>query len=70
MYLDKVIKGETYVVFIRSKNNPSASLITCEVNRSGEIWQYLTRFNNRPTDEAQIAFKHQYQEHLWEAWNN
>lgn len=70
MYLDKVIKGETYVVFIRSKSNPSASLITCEVNRSGEIWQYLTRFNNRPTDEAQIAFKHQYQAHLREVWDN
>ncbi len=70
MYLQKVINGETYVVFIRSKGNPTASLITCEVRPNGTIWQYLTRFNARPTDADLIDFRNQYQAHLREVWGD
>lgn len=70
MYLPYVINGETYVVFIRRKDNPAASLITCEVRPNGTIWQYLARFNTRPTDAALINFKNQYQMHLREVWDD
>lgn len=68
MYLNEVIDGKTHVVFIRRKNNPTKSLITCEV-RNGKIWQYLEKFNNRPSDSALIDFKNAYQAHLDEMWH-
>lgn len=67
LYLPKVVKGTTNVVFIRRKNNPTNSYITCEVC-NGEIVQYLTRFNNRVQSETALAFKRAYQEHLHETW--
>ena len=67
MYLDKVIAGKTHVVFIRRKDAPNTSLITCEVN-NGRIWQYLARYNQRPSDPALMAFREAYQTHLDETW--
>lgn len=69
-YLQAVMDERTYVVFIRRKDNPAASLITCEVRLDGTIWQYLARFNARPTDAALIDFENQYQAHLREVWDN
>lgn len=68
MYLDKVVNGETHVVFIRRKDNPTQSLITCEV-RNGRIIQFLERYNCSPSDSALIAFRNAYQAHLYNLWN-
>ena len=67
MYLDKVIAGKTHVVFVRRKDAPNASLVTCEVN-NGRIWQYLARYNQRPSDPALLAFREAYQTHLDATW--
>ena len=67
MYLPKVLRNETNVVFIRKDTNPSAPYITCEVYK-GQIWQYLTRFNNYPTEEIAEEFKNAYARHLNELW--
>lgn len=68
MYLDRVINGYTHVVFVRRKDNPTQSLITCEVN-NGKILQFLEKYNNCPTDPTLIAFKAAYQMHLNDLWN-
>ena len=47
MYMKKVMNHSTSVVFVRRKDAPDTSLITCEVANNGEIWQYLARFNHR-----------------------
>lgn len=47
MYMKKVMNHSTSVVFVRRKDAPDTSLITCEVSNNGEIWQYLARFNHR-----------------------
>lgn len=67
MYLEKVINGDTHVVFVRRKDNPSKSLITCEV-RNGQIWQFLARYNSRPSDPALLEFQRAYQAHLNSLW--
>lgn len=67
LYLPKVLRDETNVVFIRRDTNPSAPYITCEVYK-GQIWQYLTRFNNYPTEEIAEEFKNAYARHLNEFW--
>ena len=43
-YIDKVIDGECYLLFLRKKDNPSQSWITIEV-RNGKIVQAKRRFN-------------------------
>lgn len=69
LYLPKVIKGTTNIVFVRRKSDLEKSYITCEV-LNGEIEQYLARFNNRVYDESAVEFKRMYQEHLNEKWGN
>ena len=68
MYLDRVIAGDTYVVFIRRKDAPNDSLITCEVNLSGRIRQYLEKYNHYPTDADLLDFQRIYAQHLAENW--
>lgn len=68
MYLPKVLKGETNVVFIRRKSNKTTPYITCEVDNYGTIRQYLTRFNNRPTEADARAFYEEYSRHLVALW--
>lgn len=67
LYLPKVINGELNIVFIRKKEEPNNSYITCEI-RNGVICQYLTRFNQTPRDDNAVKFKRLYQEHLNENW--
>lgn len=62
IYLDKVLDGETHVVFVRRKDNPTKSLVTCEV-RKGIIEQFLEKYNRSPSDEL-IHFSAEYQKHL------
>lgn len=65
MYLPKVIAHNTIVVFVRKKENPNASYITCEINmNTGEIKQFLGKFNNTPTDPKDKEFKKLYTEFL------
>lgn len=47
MHMKRVMNHSTSVVFVRRKNAPDTSLITCEVTNNGEIYQYLARFNHR-----------------------
>ena len=64
MYMDRVYEGRTHVVAVRKKSNPDVPYITCEVRNSGEIWQYLYRFNNHVDDADDRAFAEEYQNHL------
>ena len=67
-YLPDVIKGNTNVVFIRRKNTPDKSFITCEVGNNGNIRQYLGFANNRPTDADAVEFQREYADHLRKSW--
>lgn len=64
MYMDYVYNNQTYVVTVRKKSNPTESFITCEVNHSGRINQYLYGSNRYVHGGSEYAFKLLYQEHL------
>lgn len=68
MYLSQVVEGKTHVVFVRRKNNPVKSLITCEV-KNGRIVQFLEKYNRAPSEPAMYAFKDAYQAHLCNSWD-
>lgn len=65
LYMEAVANGQTHVVAIRKKVNPTVPYITCEVGKDGRILQYLLRFNTRPSDEADKNFYSLYQHHLY-----
>lgn len=68
IYMGKVVKGETNVVFVRKKSDPNTSYITCEVNNHGYIYQYLASCNRAVSDADALAFKNQYANHLRTNW--
>ena len=70
MYLDKVLNGRTRVVFVRDKENPAKSLITCEVDNSGNIRQYLLRYNCHCEDAALNDFRNEYAAHIKTLWGD
>ena len=68
MYLEKVIDGETNVVFVRQKNEPNKSYITCEV-RGGNIIQFLLKYNHRVTEDIDNEFRKEFQNYLNSMWS-
>lgn len=69
-YYESLIKGFTNMVFVRDKQNPKKSLITCEVTNNGDISLYLLAHNQDPKDENQIRFRVKYQAYLRGVFNN
>ena len=64
VYMGSVDNGATHVVVVRKKANPNDSYITCEVNNTGVIIQYLYRFNQIVDNQSDKDFRCIYQEHL------
>lgn len=63
-YVNTVLNGNTYVVFVRHKDNLDKNYITCEVTKSGVINQfYLARNNYVELDEDRM-FRQLYAEHI------
>lgn len=68
-YVDKVVNGGTYVVFVRDKSNVNKPLITCEVNLAGRINQFYLAHNRGIAFDSDYAnFKRAYAEHLLNNW--
>lgn len=68
IYLPKVLRGETNVVFVRKKNALDISYITCEVY-GGKIYQFLLRYNQRVDDNSpEKDFYNAYAKHLAQNW--
>lgn len=50
-YIDRMVKGETCIVFIRKKENPEESFYTMEV-REGNVVQVRGKYNREPPEEV------------------
>lgn len=66
-YYPDVVSGKLFIVFIRRKDNPTHSYITCEI-RNGRIQQYLKACNNADMDALDKKFYRAYSKHLIENW--
>ena len=53
-YIDDVVNGQCHIIFMRKKDNPDKSLVTCEV-RKNKIVQALQSYNDPLTHEQEIA---------------
>lgn len=72
MYLEKVLRGDTNVIFIRRKDNPKKSYITCEVTNEGYILQYYYAHNRYvpQTDKVETAFRSGLVDYITTHWND
>ena len=70
LYMEKVARGETHVVQIRSKSNANKSWLTVEVTNDGYIQQFLLAYNyGIGPDTVESRIKQEYKEHLKKVWS-
>jgi hypothetical protein len=63
-YVDKVLQGDCLIVFIRKKENPDLSYITCELKKTDkgfDIYQYYLAYDRYIADEQDLKFKQEYE---------
>lgn len=66
-YYPDVVSGKLFIVFVRRKDNPTHSYITCEI-KNGRICQYLKACNKTDMDILDNKFYKAYSKHLAENW--
>ena len=69
-YVDHIINGTDYIVFIRRKDTPNQCYLTCEVRPNGDIRQYYLAYDRNIRNTEDIEFKDAFQNHLKANWNN
>ena len=69
-YVDRVVRGETYICFVRHKDAPDDCYITCQVSVNGEIGQYFLAYDYYISSEEDKAFKAAFSEHLAKVWDS
>ena len=67
-YVNNIIEGSDYIVFIRRKDKPEQCYLTCEVLTDGRIRQYYLAYDRNIRSAEDIEFKNAFQNHLLENW--
>jgi hypothetical protein len=67
-YVNSVVEGNDYIVFIRHKDTPNVPYITCEVYTDGRIGQYYLAYDHHISSDEDYAFKSAFANHLREVW--
>lgn len=67
-YVNHIIEGTDYIVFVRRKDNPEQCYITCEVLPDGNIRQYFLAYDRHIRNSADIEFKNAFQNHIRANW--
>ena len=67
-YVDRVIRGETYICFVRHKDTPDDCYITCQVHTDGTIGQYFLAYDRYISTDRDKAFYDAFQAHLRAVW--
>lgn len=70
-YVDRVANFETLIVFVRKKTDLEQSYITCQIDiNTGMIRQYYLAYDKCISNDEDVSFKKEYQNYLYEMWNN
>ena len=69
-YVSRVVRGETFICFIRHKDKPDEPYITCQVETDGGINQYFLAYDRYISSHDDVAFKRAFQDYLREVWGN
>ena len=66
--VNKVFNNETYIAFIRKKDDIKTPYITAEIDLNGNLQQYYLAYDRKVTEKSDIEFKEKYQEYLSKVW--
>ena len=67
-YVDYIVRGEGYIVFVRHKNSPNQCYLTCQIYKNGNIGQYYLAYDRCITSQEDYEFKEAFRKHLRENW--
>lgn len=67
-YVNYIVEGTDYIVFIRRKDNPEQCYLTCEIDTEGRIHQYYLAYDRTIRNAEDIEFKTAFQNHLLANW--
>ena len=67
-YVDRVVRNDTYIVFVRRKNDIDTPYITCQVYLDGNIGQYYLAYDRYINTDEDKAFYKAFAEHLKKVW--
>lgn len=68
-YVDRVVSGDTYIVFIRETEHPEQCYLTCQVLTDGHIGQYYLAYDRTISKQEDMEFRNAFQNHLLTHWN-
>ena len=68
-YVNKVSNNETYIVFIRKKDDIKTPYITAQIDLNGNLQQYYLAYDRKITEKTDIEFKEKYKEYLSKVWD-
>lgn len=67
-YVGDVVNNNTYIIFVRHKDTPDKCYITAQVHTNGRLGQYYLAYDNRVSNDTDLAFKRAFAEHLAINW--
>ena len=67
-YVDRVVRNDTYIVFVRKKDSLDKCYITCQVHTDGRIGQYFLAYDRYISDTEDKDFYYAFERHLREVW--
>lgn len=67
-YVDRVVEGRDYIIFVRHKDKPNECYLTCEVYTDGRIGQYYLAHDRHISSNEDYEFKRALAEHLAKNW--
>lgn len=67
-YVDHIVRGDCYIVFVRHKNSPNQCYLTCQIHNNGNIGQYYLAYDRCITSQEDYDFKEAFRKHLRENW--
>lgn len=67
-YVNDVLKGYTFIVFVRRTDTPDKCYITAQVNTDGTLGQYFLAYDRYISSDEDFAFKKAFAEHLAKNW--
>jgi hypothetical protein len=67
-YVNDVLKGYTFIVFVRRTDTPDKCYITAQVNTDGTLGQYFLAYDRYISSDEDIDFKKAFAKHLAENW--
>jgi hypothetical protein len=67
-YVNDVLNGRTFIVFVRRTDTPDKCYITAQVHTDGTLGQYFLAYDRYISSDEDMAFKRAFAEHLAKNW--